>query len=72
MEKQNEKFTEELKNEPKITSEELLEEILSLLKESFFAKIRLCGDEISLRFFNGQHARLTVWMLSEKPLSHLR
>lgn len=68
MEKHYDEPLKEAKEE-EITSRELLEEILPLIKEFFLAKIRFCGDEISLRFPNGQRAVVTAWI---EPSPHSR
>ena len=51
-------FSEETKERH---TQELLREILPLLKEYFVAKFRLCEDGISICFLDGRRAFLAVW-----------
>lgn len=55
-----EKIAEEIREE-RISAEEMIGEILPVLKELFVAKCRICSDGISLRFPNGQRAIVAVW-----------
>ena len=47
--------------EEKIQAERLLEEIKVMLKDLFVAAVRKKGDELELKFSNGQSFTVTVW-----------
>lgn len=63
MEKQNKKNTAadfDAVNEGSITKENLLTEILNLLKEDFIGIFSLENDAIKMRFLNGDKFTLTL------------
>lgn len=45
----------------KLSAELLLEELRVLIKEEFIAVVRKKGDELELRFPNGESYSLTIW-----------
>lgn len=47
-------------SEGKITTQEILDEILPLLKESFVAICKKCGNTVEMRFLNGQMFQIQI------------
>ena len=47
--------------EEQITSEELLNEVQMAIKDMFVATVRKRGDELVIRFPNGQQFTLALW-----------
>ena len=52
---------EEQGQNAKLSAELLLEELRVLIKEEFIAVVRKKGDELELRFPNGERYSLTIW-----------
>ena len=52
---------EEQGKNAKLSAELLLEELRVLIKEEYIAVVRRKGDELELRFPNGEGYSLTIW-----------
>ena len=52
---------EEQGQNAKLSAELLVEELRVLIKEEFIAVVRKKGDELELRFPNGESYSLTIW-----------